>query len=72
MFAIHFMNEHFYLNISIDIGNTVQVVNEYTLILVKSNFLMSITTQCIKNTSLLESIDDNFRLLTEKVSPMIL
>ena len=49
MFATHLMNDHFYFNINIDIGNTVQVVNEYTLILVKGNFLLSITTQCIKN-----------------------
>ena len=34
MFAVHFMNEHFYFNINLDIGNMVQVVNEYTLIIV--------------------------------------
>ena len=61
---VHFMNERFYFNINLDIGNTVQVVNEYTLIIYSKewNFLLSITAQCIKNTSLFESIDDNFRL----------
>ena len=29
MFAVHFMNEKFNFNINLDIGNTVQVVNEY-------------------------------------------
>ena len=33
---VHFMNENFYFNINLDIGNTVQVVNEYTLIIVKN------------------------------------
>ena len=55
------MKELFYFNINLDIGNMVQVVNEYTLIIAKN--VMSITTQCINNTSLFESIDDNFRLL---------
>ena len=35
MFAVHFMNENFYFNINLDIGNTIQVVNEYTLFIVK-------------------------------------
>ena len=68
MFAVHFMNEHFYFNINLDIGNMVQVVNEYTLIIVIiMKFLLSITARCIKNTSLFESIDDNFRLLRERI-----
>ena len=57
-----------FFNINLDIGNTVRVVNEYTLIIVNNViFLLSITTQCVKNTSLFESIDDNFRLLRERV-----
>ena len=35
MFAVHFMNENFNFNINLDIGNTVKVVNEYILIIVK-------------------------------------
>ena len=35
---VHFMNEHFYFNINLDIGNTVQLVNEYTPIIVKNGF----------------------------------
>ena len=36
----------FFKNINLDIGNTEQVVNEYTLIIVKNViFLLSITTQ---------------------------
>ena len=31
IFVVHFMNENIYFNINLDIGNTVQVVNEYTL-----------------------------------------
>ena len=38
MFVVHFMNEHVYFNINLDIGNMVQVVNEYTLIIVKTLF----------------------------------
>ena len=30
------MNEHFYFNINLDIGTPVQVVNEYTLIIVEN------------------------------------
>ena len=36
MFSVHFMNEHYYFNITLDISNPVQVVNEYTLIIVKN------------------------------------
>ena len=36
MFAVHFMNEKKFFNISLDIGSTVQVVNGYTLIIVKN------------------------------------
>ena len=36
MFAVHFMTDNFYFNINLDIGNMVQVVNEYTLIIVKN------------------------------------
>ena len=35
---VHFMNENVYFNINLDIGNMVQLVNEYTLIIVKTNF----------------------------------
>ena len=63
MFAVHFMNEHFYFNINLDIGNMVKVVKEYTLIMVKNVFFTLHHYAVHKNTKLFESIDDNFRLL---------
>ena len=62
--VFHFMNENVYFNINLDIGNMVQVVNEYTLIIVKNViFDTPSLLSASKNTSLFESTDDNFRLL---------